>query len=102
MQQGSCSSAVLNRTVVLNRTLVVMDALLTTVFPGTKSKRFNPGKPLTQKGGVDHKAAENAIAYDVVRAKLHKAHKAVFRDVFVNHLNQERQMSIPTDQGDSD
>ena len=102
MQQGSCSSAVLNRTVVLNRTLVVMDALLTTVFPGTKSRRFNPDKMPTQKGGVDHKAAENAIAYDVVRAKFHKAHKAVFRDVFVNHLNQERQMSIPTDQGDSD
>ena len=102
MQQGSCSSAVLNRTVVLNRTLVVMDALLTTVFPGTKSKRFNPDKLPTQKGGVDHKAADNAMAYDVVRAKFHKAHKAVFRDVFVNHLNQERQMSIPTDQGDSD
>ena len=102
MQQGSCSSAVLNRTVVLNRTLVVMDALLTTVFPGTKSKRFNPDKLPKQKGGVDHKAAENAMAYDVVRAKFHKAHKAVFRDVFVNHLNQERQMSIPTDQGDSD
>ena len=102
MQQGSCSSAVLNRTVVLNRTLVVMDALLTTVFPGTKSKRFNPGKPLTQKGGVDHKAAENAIAYDVVRAKFHKAHKAVFRDVFVNHLHQERKVSIPTDECDSD
>jgi hypothetical protein len=88
--------------VVLNRTLVVMDALLTTVFPGTKSKRFNPGKPLTQKGGVDHKAAENAIAYDVVRAKFHKAHKAVFRDVFVNHLHQERKVSIPTDECDSD
>jgi len=79
-----------------------MDALLTTVFPGTKSKRFNPDKLPTQKGGVDHKAADNAMAYDVVRAKFHKAHKAVFRDVFVNHLNQERQMSIPTDQGDSD
>jgi hypothetical protein len=88
--------------VVLNRTLVVMDALLTTVFPGTKSKRFNPGKPLTQKGGVDHKAADNAMAYDVVRAKFHKAHKAVFRDVFVNHLNQERQVSSPTDEGNSD
>ena len=87
---------------MLNRTLVVMDALLTTVFPGTKSKRFNPDKLPTQKGGVDHKAADNAMAYDVVRAKFHKAHKAVFRDVFVNHLNQERQVSIPTDQGDSD
>jgi hypothetical protein len=88
--------------VVLNRTLVVMDALLTTVFPGTKSRRFNPDKMPTQKGGVDHKAADNAMAYDVVRAKLHKAHKAVFRGVFVNHLNQERQVSSQTDEGNSD
>jgi hypothetical protein len=88
--------------VVLNRTLVVMDALLTTVFPGTKSRRFNPDKMPTQKGGVDHKAADNAMAYDVVRAKLHKAHKAVFRGVFVNHLNQERQVSSQTDERNSD
>ena len=87
---------------MLNRTLVVMDALLTTVFPGTKSRRFNPDKMPTQKGGVDHKAADNAMAYDVVRAKLHKAHKAVFRGVFVNHLNQERQVSSQTDEGNSD
>ena len=92
----------LNRTVTLNKTLVVMDALLTTVFPGTKSRRFNPDKTPTQKGGVDHKAAENAMAYDVVRAKLHKAHKAVFRGVFVNHLNQERKVSSQTDEGNSD
>ena len=30
----------------------------------------------------------------VVRAKIHKTHIAVFRDVFVNHLNQERKAAL--------
>ena len=95
-------SRVLIAMVMLCRTLAVIDALLTTVFPGTKSRRFNPDKTATQKGGVNQKAAVNAMAYDVVQAKLHKAHKAVFRGVFVNHLNQERQVSSQTDEGNSD
>jgi hypothetical protein len=85
--------------VMLCRTFVVMDALLTTVFPGTKSRRFNPdaAKKVTKKGGVDHVAHTNAMEYDLVRAKLHKTHSAVFRDVFVNHLNQERKVALRAD-----
>ena len=78
---------------------MVMDALLTTVFPGTKSRRFNPDadKKPTKKGGVDQVAHKNAMAYDYVRAKLHKTHTTVFRDVFVNHLNQERKVVLQAD-----
>ena len=89
-------SAVLNGMVMLCRTLVVMDALFTTVFPGTKSRRFNPNAAwgAMKKGGVDKVAHQNAMAYDVVRAKIHKTHSAVFRGVFVNHLNQERKAAL--------
>ena len=85
--------------VMLCRTLAVIDALLTTVFPGTKSMRFNPDAALgaTKKGGVDKVAHQNAMAYDVVRAKIHKTHSAVFRGVFVNHLNQERKEALQAD-----
>ena len=88
--------AVLIGMVMLYRTLVVMDALLTTVFPGTKSKRFNPDAALgaTKKGGVDKVAHQNAMDYDVVRALIRKTHSTVFRDVFVNHLNQERKAAL--------
>ena len=89
-------SRVLIAMVMLCRTLAVIDALLTTVFPGTKSMRFNPdaAKSATKKGGVNKVAHTNAMAYDVVRAKIHKTHNAVFRDVFVNHLNQERKVAL--------
>ena len=78
---------------------MVMDALFTTVFPGTKSRRFNPNAAwgAMKKGGVDKVAHQNAMDYDMVRAKLHKTHSVVFRDVFVNHLNQERKEALQAD-----
>jgi hypothetical protein len=51
--------------------LVVMDAVLTTVFPDTKLMRINPdASARTNRGGVDQVTHQNAMDYDKARAKI--------------------------------
>ena len=75
--------------------MVVMDALLTTVFPGTESARFiADASQRAKKGGVDQKAHQNAMDYDVARAKIHKSQSAAFRHALVQKLDKERVVAL--------